>query len=379
MSVQDLTEKAFDILQNSLDDESLSPQVRAEIALKILDFNGERNISPPTQLAVTAPAVNLPIPELYTLSESWQKWLVENKLRSVADQSLVDILIDQGIAEKTAKQIVFALPQEVSFSYIEPRWRSLQNYQLIATQYREQEALHTSEIARKVQVSAADFYQHYYSPHVPIVLSDLGNSQPWQTPATFVESFGDRLITPSPLPPLHPAQPNLEAIAAIASQNLRDYLAQSTPPSYVELDLHDWDAQIISEFFQHYSHLAHYLDTTATMPASVSLWLQSTASPFPLQAKLEDSFVVQLWGSSRWHIASPWQSEFLYGDESWVSNIDIDQIDLRRYPLLDQAQFHSVTLNAGEALFMPLLWWQQCRATADSGQIICTNFKPPSA
>jgi lysine-specific demethylase 8 len=86
--------------------------------------------------------------------------------------------------------------------------------------------------------------------------------------------------------------------------------------------------------------------------------------------------VVQLWGSSQWHLASPWQSDFLYGDENWSSPVNLDEPPLQRFPKLEQAQIQTFTLNAGEALFVPLLWWHQCRAIAPSGQIICTNFSP---
>lgn len=372
MSFQDLADQALEILKESLNNEQLSPQTRAEIALKILEFNGVEKLGNNGDRPPVNPSTTLPIPELYTLSEAWQTWLVENKLRGVADQSLVDILISQDIAEKAAKQIVFALPQEVSFAYIYPRWRSLQRYQFIAEQYRHQETLFSGKICRAAQLSHGDFYRNHYAAHVPVILTELGNSKPWHTQTTFKETFGDRPITPIPLPPLYP---DTVTPAAPAPQSLAEYLAEPEQTNYVELDLHEWDTGAIAAFFQHYDQLQTYLDLAeASTAESLYLWLQPTAAPLRLQAKSENILVVQLWGSSQWHLASPWQSDFLYGDENWISPVNLDEPALARFPKLEKAQIQTLTLKAGEALFIPLLWWHQCRAIAPSGQIICTNF-----
>lgn len=377
MSFQDLADQALEILKESLNNEQLSPQTRAEIALKILESNGVILSGNNGDRPLVEPPTILPIPELYSLSAAWQTWLVENKLRGVSDQSLIDILINQDIAEKAAKQIVFALPQEVSFAYIYPRWRSLQNYQFIAEQYRHQESLVSSNIHRTTQLSHADFYRNHYAAHVPIILTELGNSEPWHTQTTFQETFGDRPITPVPLPPLYP---DTVTPAAPASQSLTEYLAEPAQTHYVELDLHEWEPEAIAAFFQHYAQLQTYLGGAEALTAeSVYLWLQPTAAPLRLQAKSENILVVQLWGSSQWHLASPWQSEFLYGDENWSSPVNLDEPALERFPKLEQAHIQTITLKAGEALFLPMLWWHQCRAIAPSGQIICTDFASPDS
>lgn len=372
MSFQDLADQALEILRESLNNEQLSPQVRAEIALKILEFNGVEKSGNNGDRPLTNPSTTLPIPELYSLSEVWQKWLVENKLRGVSDQSLIDILINQDIAEKAAKQIVFALPQEVSFAYIYPQWRSLQRYQFIAEQYRHQEALVSADIRRTAQLTRPDFYRNHYAAHVPVILTELGNSKPWHSQTTFQGTFGDRPITPTPLPPLYP---DTVIPTAPAPQSLTEYLTEPAQTNYVELDLYEWDQGAIAAFFQHYDQLQTYLDLAeASTAESIYLWLQPTAAPLRLQAKSENLLVVQLWGSSQWHLASPWQSDFLYGDENWISPVNLDEPPLQRFPKLEKAQIQTFTLHPGEALFIPLLWWHQCQAIAPSGQMICTNF-----
>ncbi|NJN74299.1 MAG: hypothetical protein HC799_16645 [Limnothrix sp. RL_2_0] len=375
MLFQELADQALVILRESLNNEQISPQVRAEIALKILDLNGFKALENNGDRRPDLNLTTLPIPELYSLSEVWQTWLVENKLRGVSDQSLVDILINQGIAEKAAKQIVFALPQEVSFAYIYPRWRSLQNYQFIAAQYRHQETLTPGKIRRAAQLTPSDFYRNHYAAHVPVLLTELGNAQPWHSQTTFQNKFGDRLISPIPMPPFYP-----ETVTPTAStpQSLAEYFAQPEPAHYVELDLQEWDTEAIAACLKHYDQLSLYLHRAEPpTTANMQLRLQPATAPLRLQAKSENCFVVQLWGNSQWHLASPWQSEFLYGDENWLSPVNLDEPPLERFPKLEQAQIQTLTLKAGEALFIPLLWWHQCRAIAPSGQIICSNFASP--
>ncbi|AFY39006.1 hypothetical protein Lepto7376_2745 [[Leptolyngbya] sp. PCC 7376] len=380
IDVTELQNFALDFLQQRLTNPDVSEQEKVDIALGILKLQSlqpnevnssiARNHASGEELSGT-----LPIPELYTLSESWQTWLIENKLRGVSDQSLVEILTGQGITQETANHVVFALPQEVSFAYIQPQWRSLQQQKLIAELYREKEQTADLDIDYRNQLAIDDFKRHYYQANRPVVLTDLGGDRPWQTAESLAQTFGAHPITPLKFPELS-SSANLTTLSERPlPDTVGDYLAIAEPQVYINFDLIELGTEAIANAYATYPRLKTYLNSEIPAENQIFLWLQSTFSAFPLQAKVEDLLIVQLWGESHWHLAAPWQSEFLYGDENWISSIDLEDYNEQRYPLCPEAKFYSLTLTQGQALFIPALWWQQCRAIETSGQLCFRNIR----
>ncbi|OKH18198.1 cupin-like domain-containing protein [[Limnothrix rosea] IAM M-220] len=376
--LKELQKNALDFLQQRLSDPETSAQEKVTIALGILGIkssddddktmsNAEGTISTPQ-----APAT-LPIPALYTLDESWQIWLVENKLRGVSDQSLVEILMGQGMTQETAHNIVFSLPQEVSFSYIQPRWRSLQQYELIAELYREKEQASPETLDVYGQLSKAVFEQNYLRVNRPVILKNLGGDRPWYTQTTLAQAFPEHPVISFDFPELSaPATATKTNATTITS--LGDYLCTTEPQVYLNFDLIELGAEAIADCYQAYPLLLHYLNCDEPDSNQAFLWLQPTFSPFPLQAKLEDLLMVQVWGESHWSLAAPWQSEFLYSNDNWTSPIDLANYNKQRYPRCAEAKFYELTLTAGQALFVPALWWQQCRAITNSAQLCFRNL-----
>lgn len=378
--LKELQAFAVNFLQQQLQDPEIPNQAKVEIALELLklsttkaevDINSQITSGPESLEQSTQ---NLSIPELYRLSESWQMWLVENKLRGVADEGLVEILQGQGLTAEAANQVVFALPQEVSFAFLEPKWRSLQHRQLIAEVYRDKEKSAQGSIDLWSTLSGTEFRQYYWRTHRPVLLTQLGGDRPWHTTASFSEKFGGHGITATAFPQVS-ASPLANENPDLVITTLKEYFAKSEPQVYVNFDVLDLGVEAIANFYHSYPMLKEYLDCDVPDYGQADLWLQSTVSPFTLQAKLEDHWIMQLWGKTQWHIAAPWHSEFLYGNEDWLSSLDLEDYNLDRYPLLAQANFYQLTLQAGQALYLPALWWHQCRATENSAQVHLQNLR----
>ena len=203
--LKELQAFALDFLQKRLQNPETPPQEKVDIALGLLQLQSASSVSDVTSTMIRAELAdestqNLPIPELYRLGESWQMWLVENKLRGVGDQSLVEILIGQGLTKEAANQVVFALPQEVSFAFLEPRWRSHQQQQLIAEAHREKEQFAAGSIDIWPKLSGKEFRQYYFQAHRPVILDNLGGDRPWHTVESFVEKFGGHSISAALFP-----------------------------------------------------------------------------------------------------------------------------------------------------------------------------------
>ncbi|XP_075036199.1 tRNA wybutosine-synthesizing protein 5 isoform X2 [Mixophyes fleayi] len=70
-----------------------------------------------------------------------------------------------------------------------------------------------------------------------------------------------------------------------------------------------------------------------------------------------DNLLIQVTGTKRVVLYSPRDAQYLYlsGDKSEVLNVD--NPDLVKYPLFSQARRYECTLQAGDVLFIPALWF----------------------
>ncbi|KAG8558888.1 hypothetical protein GDO81_017176 [Engystomops pustulosus] len=70
-----------------------------------------------------------------------------------------------------------------------------------------------------------------------------------------------------------------------------------------------------------------------------------------------DNLLIQVTGTKRVVLYSPRDAPYLYlsGDKSEV--LDVDKPDLVKYPLFSQARRYECTLQAGDVLFIPALWF----------------------
>lgn len=70
-----------------------------------------------------------------------------------------------------------------------------------------------------------------------------------------------------------------------------------------------------------------------------------------------DNLLVQVCGEKKAVLFSPNDFEYLYiqGDKSLV--LDVDQPDLKKFPLFGKATRYEATLSSGDVLFIPALWF----------------------
>jgi ribosomal protein L16 Arg81 hydroxylase len=116
---------------------------------------------------------------------------------------------------------------------------------------------------------------------------------------------------------------------------------------------------------------ASLLDDIGTLPAGCdrsklashsSFWFGPAGTVTPLHHDTLMLFHTQVVGRKRWRLISPLEWPKLYNYNNVFSPVDLDRIDLHRYPDIAGVQVLDVVVEEGETMFLPLGWWHQVSA-----------------
>lgn len=97
----------------------------------------------------------------------------------------------------------------------------------------------------------------------------------------------------------------------------------------------------------------------------------------PLHHDLTNSLLIQVVGSKRVVLGAATELPNLYNGHDVFSEIEDvtgGQVDLSRFPRLENVALHEIILAPGEALFIPIGWWHQSTALDFSISVNHTNF-----
>jgi hypothetical protein len=106
-----------------------------------------------------------------------------------------------------------------------------------------------------------------------------------------------------------------------------------------------------------------------------NIWFGSGGCVSPLHYDFAQNFLLQVFGSKVVTLAAPSDSRNLYPDDinqhKHMSNVDPENPDYEKYPLLKRVEFYKCLLEPGDVLYIPIHWWHHVRSLDVS---ISVNF-----
>jgi Cupin-like domain len=110
---------------------------------------------------------------------------------------------------------------------------------------------------------------------------------------------------------------------------------------------------------------------------STRLWLGPAGTTTPLHHDASNILFCQVYGRKLIKLIPPYYHEQLYNRDGCMSDVDLDDVDFRRFPLMRKVLVLEIELQPGEMLFMPLGWWHWVRALDVSISLSFQNFIVP--
>ena len=113
---------------------------------------------------------------------------------------------------------------------------------------------------------------------------------------------------------------------------------------------------------------------------SATLWAGHGGGCTPLHVDHVSNFFTQLAGRKRMLLFPPSQRYHLYpypvhhpaGND--FSMVDVEDLDLERFPAVANARGYEVSLEAGDVLFLPARWWHYVRQCDPGHENLSLNF-----
>jgi hypothetical protein len=118
---------------------------------------------------------------------------------------------------------------------------------------------------------------------------------------------------------------------------------------------------------------------TAEVPY-VRLWFGPAGTLTPLHCDDRSVLFVQVTGRKQVKMIAPYFLGSLYNDDRCYSPVELDSVDLDRFPAMRDVPVVETVLEPGECLFIPLGWWHWVRSLEISTSLTFTNFlrdEPP--
>ena len=336
----------------------------------------------PLSSGSAAPAIN---PAARPIPDGWKTWIGANRLRGMADSTLVEIMARKGLDRGLAAAEVARSAKDPYFAVAQQAQQRLDKATALLAAISDLQGLHAAAgtIERRSGLSHRQFLDEYYSLNRPVILEGLMADWPamhlW-TPDYLKSRIGDEVVEVM-------ADRNADPMFERNSQKHRREMRFG---DYVDLvyggdTTNEYYLVANNGFFQR-PNVRVLLDDIRVFPeylkpdntGGIFLWFGPGGTLTPLHHDTSNIFMAQVSGRKRVRIVPSSQQPRLYNNVGVFSDVDPENPDFARHPEFRKATVIDLILEPGEVLFMPVGWWHHVRALDPSLMVSFTNFAFPN-
>ena len=320
------------------------------------------------------------------IPDNWKRWIALNKLFNKPEQSMIDVMQNNGVDPAIARMAINQVSTESSFAIgnnIAQLLRKLESTLAIQQQLATLSSK-TTTIERRSGVSQQEFIDRYYATNTPVILTDLMQDWPamktW-SPEYFQQKYGHVEVE---IQANRNSNPEYEIQCEKHKQTVRlsDYVDRiltggDNNDYYMVANNHNLERDELKGLLDDIIFFPGFLNPTDTSN-KVFFWFGPAGTITPLHHDPVNLMMAQIYGRKRWRVFSPQQTPLLYNHIGVFSKVDCENPDYQKYPLFKNTTPIEVILEPGEVIFMPVGWWHQVKALDPSISLSFTNFVFPN-
>lgn len=235
--------------------------------------------------------------------------------------------------------------------------------------------LSTSSTAIVNCPSIEDFQNNYFSKRVPAILCGCIDHWPaltrWTQPTYLLQVAGERTI-PIEIGNNYTDEDWSQRLVKFRDFIRRQFLHNDSANQIEYLAQHNLFDQIPA--LRQDISIPDYCCVSETedddVEPDIKAWLGPKGTVSPMHHDPKHNLLCQVFGHKRIILAAPEDTPNLYPHEGKMlentSRVDAEHIDVDQFPLTQNVKFHTLTLYAGEMLYIPPKWWHYVRSLEKS-------------
>jgi hypothetical protein len=320
------------------------------------------------------------------VTDDWRRWIADSKFVGMDDRLIVQQLIAHGISPSAAQREVSLLTQNPYFQAGHKFVQTLNKLESHANILAELAYLsqRSRTIERREKISRIDFLENYYAKNIPLILPDIAKSWPaiskWN-PEYLKEKYGDVEIevqTDRDSDRLY--EINVEQHRK--KMRMQDYAntvvtGGATNNYYMVANNGNIEKTALRGLLEDIEMFPEYLDAQ-NINGTTFFWFGPAGTITPLHHDPVNLIFVQVYGHKVWKIIPPYYTHMIYNYRGVFSEVDCENPDYEKYPLFQKIPIIEVTLNPGDAIFMPVGWWHAVKSLDISISMSFTNLVFPN-
>jgi hypothetical protein len=320
------------------------------------------------------------------ITDEWRRWIADSKFAGIDDHIIVQQLIVHGISPSSARLEVSSVNENPYFQSGHKFVQLLQKSESYANIIAELASLapHSQSIDSKPDISRADFLANYYAKNTPIILTEITKN--WSAlslwnPDYLKDSYGqveievqgdrdrDRLYE------INVDQHRQKMRMADYADNVVN--GGETNNYYMVANNGNLEKTALRGLLDDIEIFPEYLNPH-DVDGKVFFWFGPAGTITPWHHDPANLIFVQVYGRKTWKIIPPYYTHMMYNYRGVFSKVDVENPDYDKYPLFQKIPIIEVTLNAGDAIFMPVGWWHAVKSQDISISMSFTNFVFPN-
>lgn len=317
-----------------------------------------------------------------TFDDGWRGWIAENLALGAAQEGLLSALVAnqfhpgeaQREIDKARRSPYLAAAHRLANRVAKRDWT-------LNTQKRTR-ALRTNgedAIDRRHKLDRATFLNEYYSANRPVIITGMMDdwaARSW-TPDHLAKAFSGRMVEVQ-VDRNSNSQYEMQADNHGTTMTFDAFIASimtagESNDIYMTAKNGGANAVSLHELWDGIVQIPEYLD--GSDPANRGfVWIGPAGTVTPTHHDLTNNFMAQITGRKRVHLVDGLQVSNLYNHLHVYSEVDLENVDYDRFPLMRNVEILCHDLMPGELLFLPVGWWHHVRALDFSMTVTFTNF-----
>jgi ribosomal protein L16 Arg81 hydroxylase len=241
-----------------------------------------------------------------------------------------------------------------------------------------------SKIERRHNLAPAEFLDRYYSTSTPVIIT--GSIDGWSSLNWTLENIKDRL--PDRTIEIQcnrnsNSRYEIEAINHKGSIGLHQYIdlvfsGLEGNDRYMVANNRSANIDLLDLVLGECNPLPDWLDPSRSREDAY-FWMGGKGTITPYHHDPINLVMAQIIGKKRWTLVSPLQTHLMYNTTGVFSDIDLDYLDIDRFPLYRDADPIQFDVAPSEIVFIPVGWWHHVRSLTPCVSTSFVNFVWPNS